>query len=391
MTPDVPPARTPGADADAAARPRTDAPDADTTPRDRTPDTDAAEPTQKTPEAEADTKPEQKPEQKPVEKAAEGDTPDPRRASSDPAVRAKSMSDDIAAKTAGGKPLDVPTVERIMRDPDAMRKLRASDPDAWRTFNETRQKVYKAHDADLKEWAKKNLPEAEGHEIAVHTVGHVDGVDRDYRLGYFKKDPKGHNRFIEIPREKWAGESQRIFSEKTGGPSDAKGAERWTSERQQLQTDYTHEEASIDMADQGTVYDPKTDTWQETRFTPNDQMVKDGRSTLIDPDGYGKTYRTKVMNSYKQGNTLDAFTQADKAAHSLEGVRDGYGKQHYRIDELPPNVREGMDVVRQAKEGTMSVSEANARLEGLDFKGGLPGFMDDIAGRFGDLGGAQKQ
>jgi len=145
------------------------------------------------------------------------------------------------------------------------------------------------------------------------------------------------------------------------------------------------------MADQGTVYDPKTDTWQETRFTPNDRMVKDSRSTLIDPEGYGKTYRTKVMNSYKQGNTLDAFTQADKAVHALEGVRKGYSDQHYGIDALPPNVREGMDVVRAANEGTMSVADANARLEGLDFKGGLPGFMDDIARRFGDLGSAQKK
>lgn len=403
-TPDAGRARTPGTDADAATRPRTDAPDADTTPRDRTPDaetrtrdadaaprdTDTAEPVKKTPAADADAKPEQKPEQKPVEKAPEGDAPDPRRTSSDPAVRAKSMSNDIAAKTTGGKPLDVPTVERIMRDPDAMRNLRKTDPDGWRKFNETRQKVYKAHDAELREWAKKNLPEAEGHEIAVHTVGHVDGVDRDYRLGYFKKDPSGHNRFIEIPREKWSAESQRIFSEKTGGPSDAKGAERWTSERQQLQTDYTHPEASIDMADQGTVYDPKTDTWQETRVTPNDQMVKDGRSTLIDPEGYGDTYRTKVMNSYTQGNTLDAFTQADKAVHSYDDLARGYGKQGYRVDDLSPELKEAMFVVGAARNGTITVAEANAHLARLHYGDGLPSFMDDLARQIGNLGSAKK-
>lgn len=395
-TPNAPRARTGGADADTATRTRPDAPDTQTHPTDTDAaprDTDAAEPAKKRaePDADADAKPEQKPKQKPAGKAAEkAPDVDPRTSDPDPAVRARGVSDDIAAKTSGGKPLDVPTVERIMRDPDAMRKLRASDPEAWRKFNETRQKVYKSHDAELREWAKKNLPEGQDHEIAVHTVGHVDGVDRDYRLGYFTKDPSGHNRFIEIPREKWAPESQRIFSEKTGGPSDPQGAERWTSERQQLQTDYTHEEASIDMADQGTVYDPKTGTWQETRITPNDQMVKDGHSTLIDPEGYGETYKTKVMNSYKQGNTLDAFTQADKAVHSLEGVRDGYGKQSYRIDDLPPNVREGMDVVRAAKDGTLSAPEANARLAELDFEGGLPGFMDDIAKSFGDLGSARK-
>ncbi|MGB4442264.1 MAG: hypothetical protein WBJ62_08585, partial [Coriobacteriia bacterium] len=279
-TPDAPPARIEGADADAATRTQPDAPDTQTRPTDTDAaprDTEAAEPAKKTPKADAEAKPEQKPEQKPAEKAVEkAPETDPRSSHPDPEVRAQGISEDIASKTRDGKPLDVPTVERIMRDPDAMRKLRASDPEAWRKFNETRQKVYKSHDAELREWAKKNLPEGQDHEIAVHTVGHVDGVDRDYRLGYFKKDSTGHNRFIEIPREKWAPESQRIFSEKTGGPSDPKGAERWTSERQQLQTDYTHEEASIDMADQGTIYDPKTGTWQETRITPNDQMVKDG-------------------------------------------------------------------------------------------------------------------
>jgi hypothetical protein len=305
-------------------------------------------------------------------------------------VRAESIAKDIASKTSDGKPLDVPTVERIMRDPDAMRKLRASNPDAWSKFNETRQKVYKSHDAELREWAKKNLPEGQEHEIAVHTVGHVDGVDRDYRLGYFVKDPKGHNRFIEIPREKWAGESQRIFSEKTGGPSDPKGAERWTSERQQLQTDYTHEEASIDMADQGTVYDPKTGEWKETRMTPNDQMVKDGHSTLIDPEGYGDTYRTKVMNSYKQGNTLDAFTQADKATGSLDKIRAGYTKQGYAVGDLDPNLMEAGNVIHAAKNGTISVADANAELARLGFTDGLPSVTDAIAKQFADLGSAKK-
>lgn len=418
---DAPPPRTPAAgpdgsatdtgrargagDADTATRARTDGPDADAAPRDRTPDgetrpadaetrprdADSADQTKKTAEADADARPEQAPEQKPTDRVAEkGPDTDPRTTHPDPAVRAKGISEDIAAKTSGGTPLDVPTVERIMRDPDAMRNLRKTDPEGWRKFNETRQKVYKAHDTELREWAKKNLPEGQDHEIAVHTVGHVDGVDRDYRLGYFKKDPSGHNRFIEIPREKWAPESRRIFSEKTGGPSDARGAERWATERQQLQTDYTHPEASIDMADQGTVYDPETGTWKETRLTPNDQLVKDGRSTLIDPEGYGETYRTKVMNSHTQGNTLDAFAQADKAAHSLDGVRKGYTKQGFRIDDLPPRVSEGMDIVRAAKDGTISASDANAQLARLGYTDGLPGLMDDIATQFGNLGSAQK-
>lgn len=402
-TPEADGPRTPDAETARPAEPDTSgAPDADLP---RTPDdagadaakrdADMAEPPAKTPEAEA--KPEQKPAEgpadkpaeKPAEKASETDT-DPRASDPDPAKRAKNISEDIAAKTAGGKPLDVPTVERIMRDPDAMRNLRKSDPEGWRKFNETRQKVYKAHDAELREWARKNLSEGQDHEIAVHTVGHVDGVDRDYRLGYFTKDPSGHNRFIEIPREKWNAESQRIFSEKTGGPSDAKGAERWSAEHQQLQTDYRHEEASIDMADQGTVYDPKTGEWKETRFTPNDQMVKDGHSTLIDPEGYGATYRTKVMNSYKQGNTLDAYTQANKAVGSLDEIRSGYTKQGYAVGDLDPNLTEAGNVVGAAKSGSISVQEANAHLARLGYTDGLPSFMDAITRQYADLESAKK-
>ena len=103
--PDAPAPRTAGeTDADAAARPT----DADPAPR----DTDNTESTKKPAEADADARPEQKPEQKkpaePVaEKAPDTDT-DPRASDPDPAKRARSISEDIAAKTADGKP---PTVE----------------------------------------------------------------------------------------------------------------------------------------------------------------------------------------------------------------------------------------------------------------------------------------
>jgi len=397
--PDAPSAKPAGGDADVATRPKSAAPEGDGAPAKPKPDAepnprdiDAPEPAKKP--ADADAKPEQKPAEKPadkpVEKATEPDT-DPRASDPDPAKRAKNISEDIAAKTADGKPLDVPTVERIMRDPDAMRNLRKSDPEGWRKFNETRQKVYKAHDAELREWAKKNLPEGADHEIAVHTVGHVDGIDRDYRLGYFKKDPSGHHRFIEIPREKWAPESQRIFAEKTGGPTDPQGAADWARDRQQLATDYSHAEASVDMADQATVYDPATGKWEQTRVTPNDKLVRDGRSTFLDPEGYGKTYETKVAGSYNAGHHVDAYHQASKAVEALECSRGGYDAQGYKLPDVPPKVAEGMQVIKDVEAGRITPAEAEARLKAADYSGGLPDFMEKISGQFAGFKWARKQ
>jgi len=390
-------------DAATATRPRSDSMDADTTkPR----DTDAAEMkpektpetvTDKTPDAgtekPADAKPETKPPEQVVDNAPETpvDKPDPRKSHPDPEVRAKVLSDDIAAKTRDGEPLDAETVERIMLDPDAMRKLKQADPDAWTKFDETRQKIYASHDAKLKDWIEQNVPAAKDKQVVILTVGHADGVDRDYRAGYVIKDPAGGcDRFIEFPKERWAPESQKIFAGETGGPNDAKGAELWAVEHQQLATDQYHAEASVDMADQGTVYDPETGTWNVTQFEPNVELVKRGESTLLDPEGYGDTYRTKVLASHNQGNMLDAYTQASKAVHSLECVLDGYAQQGYGVKDLPPKIKAGIDVINAVRACELTPEAADATLKAMHYDGGLPDFMERVAGVFASLKWVRK-
>lgn len=406
--PDAPRAKTPAAPPDTAtpARPKPETGQPETPARPK-PDADATGPkpepkpgsdaetaaTKKTPEAEpqkpAEKPGEKKAPEKPVEKAPE--TPaDPRRTSPEPKQRAKAIAEDIAAKTRDGGDLDPATVEKIMRDPDAMRELKKSDPEAWRKFHKTRSKAYEAHDAKLKEWIENNVPEAAGKDVAIESFGTPDGVDRDYRAGYKVTRADGTTQFIELKKETWAGKSAEIFAKETGGPTDPAGAAKWAKDHQQLATDQYHAEASVDMADQATVYNEKTKTWEKRQVTPNVDLVKQGKSTLLDPDGYGKTYETKVAEAYHEGNVLDAYKQADKAVHSLEGVQDGYAKQHYGVKDPPPKIKAGMDVIKDVQSGKLTTAQAEAKLRDLGHSGGLPDFMEKLSGQFASLKWARK-
>lgn len=392
------PESTPRVDAEADATKAT--PDADARkPAERTADTDAkapgpdAKPAADAPAEQAPRKPApenvaEKPAEAPPKSPA--DAPDPRRSAPEPKQRAKAIADDIAAKTKGGVELDPATTERIMRDPDAMRELRKNDPAAWKKFHEARSKTYAAHDADLKKWIEENVPEAAGKDVTIESFGTPDGVDRDYRAGYKVTGPDGTTQFIELKKEKWAAKSAEIFAEKTGGPTDPQGAAKWAKDHQQLATDQYHAEASVDMADQATVYNEKTRTWERRQVTPQAELVKQGKGTLLDPDGYGKTYETKVIEAYAEGNVLDAYKQADKAVHSLEGVQDGYARQGYGVKELPPKLKEGIQAIKDVESGKLTPAEADAKLKRLGNSGGLPDFMEKISGQFAGLKWARK-
>ena len=149
-----------------------------------------------------------------------------------------------------------------------------------------------------------------------------------------------------------------------------------------MATDMYHGEASVDMADQATVWNEATRSWEKTQVTPNVIMVENGHSTLLDPDGLGKTYETKVAESYYQGNVLDAYRQADKSLHTLECCREGYAMQGYGIKELPPKVQAGMDAIKDVQSGRLTPEQADARMRELDYTGGLPDFVARLSRQF---------
>lgn len=326
-----------------------------------------------------------------------GDTAEPGRRGrtdwpeGDPAARARAMAAELEQQSARGHWADSDTVDSIMRDPDAMRMLKKEHPQAWEQFHTVRQEIYRRHDGELTRWIEDNVPQAQGRTVEVRTVGTPDGVDRDYRAGYVVDDPAtGQRRFIELPRTTWAEQSMRIFAENTGGPTDPARAHAWAKDRQQLPTDHTHAEASVDMADQATIWDPKTETWERTQQTPNLHWVEQGRSTLLDPEGLGNTYRTKVAESYHPGHHLDAYRQASKSVDTLDACRRGYAQQHYSVTDVPAKVRSGMDAIRDVEAGRLTPEAADARLRELHYEGGLPDFMEAISGQFASFKFARK-
>ncbi|PKM65786.1 MAG: hypothetical protein CVU95_14475 [Firmicutes bacterium HGW-Firmicutes-2] len=313
----------------------------------------------------------------------------------DPQTRADKMSKKIKekiSKDSTGKPkIDVDTMEKIMRDPDGARVLKKTNPEAWEAYHNTRKEVYKNHDDALKKWVKKHVPDMEGENIEVRNVGTDDGIDRDYRVGMVKKDPiTGREVFVEIPKEKWQNKSGQLFSEQVGGPTNPAEALEYAQSRQQLGTDGYHSEAAIDMADQTTVKDPKTGKWVKTQKTPNVDLVKDGKRTLADPDGLGKTYETKVANAYYTDNKLDAYTQAAKAKHTLEGVQEGYIKQGYKVKAAPPEIKKGLDIIDQVAKGQLKPEAADIALRDAGLGSDLPGFMEKVSGQFSSLKQAKK-
>jgi len=313
----------------------------------------------------------------------------------DPVDRAAKMAEAIeqgAAPGEDGRPrVDADTMEKIMRDADGARELKARDPKAWEAYDNARQQVYGQHDAELRTWIAENVPDAAGRRVEVRTVGHADGVDRDYRAGIVQTDSvTGREIFIEIPSEKWSGESQRIFAGLTGGPADAAGAAEHARAHQQLATGYGHSEAGVDLADQGRVQDPETGRWEQTQITPNIEMVKHGESTLIDPEGVGRTYETKVANSYHAGATRDAYQQASKAAHTLTEVRSGYMAQDYRLASTPDGIAEGMRIIDRVASGELKPAAADAELSAAGLGSGLPDFMERLSGQFAKLKQARR-
>lgn len=330
----------------------------------------------------------QTPRAKPAKRAPEFDGPDAK-------TRAKKMSDGIKEKMKpgpDGKPVvDNDTMEKIMRDPDAARELRAKDPEAWKAYDRKRQEVNGKHDAQLKDWIEKNVPEAKGQEIKVETFGTPDGVDRDYRAGIWKKDPNtGKQVFVEIPKEKWAGKSQEIFSEVTGGPKDPAGAAEWSRQRQQLPTDGYHAEASVDMTDQAWTKNEKTGRMERTQVTSNLELTEQGKSTLKDPDGLGKTYETKVAESYHDGNTLDAYKQAEKATHTFTECKTGYMAQDFKMKQTPPEMIKGFQIVEEVAAGRMKPEAGDAALAEAGLGNNLPEFMSKLSGQFAGFKFASK-
>ncbi len=328
------------------------------------------------PEKKPDT-PEKKPDAPPDHAPSGG--ADARRRGRETATKVRE-----SIRTEGGKKKIPPElVAEIMRDPDAAREMRKVDPKAYKAYDDTRQGMRREHDAKLTE-AVKSRPEFKDKKIKVLTVGTEGGIDRDFRVVMEVPDPRnpGKTMDIEIPKEKWAGDSHKIFAEQTGGPSDPAGSAQWADRHQQLATDGYHGEAAVDMADQAWHTNPDGSRTR-VQVTPQVEMVKNGQGTLRDPDGLGKTYETKVAESSKHGK-LDGYTQAKKACDTLDKVREGYNMQGYDLPDLDPKLKQGMNIVELTAKGDLTPAEAD-RMLAQNNLGSLEQFMGKVSTQFASL------
>lgn len=403
---------TGGADAPPPGKPKPaggDTPDA-ASPTKKPGATDGPEtpPKEKSPgeQKPTDTSPEKAPGDKPTDKPTSeksGSTsPDAPKSPGKPISPAEQVRSGIR-KGKDGKPYAKKSdVLEIMTDPQAVRSLKNAPPEVQAAFENTRQLIYEGHDIAVENHVRTKVPGMAGKEIKVMEIrspgsdGTSLNTDRDFRVCYKDVDPKtGKEIWIEVDRRNWEMESNRAFAEATGGPTHPpEAAAQWAKDHQQLPTDRTHPEACADFSDQALTKDPKTGEWVQTQIKSNVEWVREGKSTLVDPDGIGKMYENKVADAFKGDQpTTEAFVQADKAVRDLVQCRTGYMAQDYKLPPLPDNLRNGMQIVqRGASDPTNPAawSAADAELRQAGFPGGLAEFMKQMRGQFGALDNVTK-
>ncbi|MHB8707195.1 MAG: hypothetical protein ACYC77_11890, partial [Coriobacteriia bacterium] len=321
-------------------------------------------------------------------------------------ARARDLSTRIKAATEGGKKLSPEMVAEIMRDPDAARELRRTDPAAYDAYAATRGEMRVEHDAQL----ESTLKERYGRNVKIETVGTEKGIDRDYRVRIEVPDPSDPSKsiYIELPPKEWAPDSYRIFADQTKGPTGPDTPElraeqaKHATECQQLATDVDSRQACADMSDQYWVKDEQGNLVPTQRMGPdpktgeirpltNIDRVENGQGRLLSGEKTGETYQDKVTDS-KPGPdgraqpTLDAMVQARKAGETLEGCRAGYQKQGMDPGPLDPKTQQGMNIVRKGAEMGWSPEETNRALQQqAGFKGGLSEYMRSIGKGFTQL------
>jgi hypothetical protein len=323
----------------------------------------------------------------------------------------------IRAATRMG-PDGVPFADRAavletMRNPTAVRELKTAPPQVQAAFNNTRNQIYREHDAAvLREL--RTRPDMAGKRLAVvdvRTPGsdpNSINTDRDFRVVELHTDPRtGRTEAIEVDRRTWGESSDRAFARATGGPADDPVAARdYARAHQQNATDRYHEEAAPDLARQAYVKDPVTGEFSQHQVRPNIERVAAGETTLHDPQALGKTYETKVVDALprdyasnpagaaQSGRLGEAYVQAGKAIDTMSHVREGYARQGYDVGKLPPDLQRGMAIVSEGKANfhdPQAVAALDARLRAASFDGGLPAFAKQVSGQIEALKWAKQQ
>ena len=176
-------------------------------------------------------------------------------------------------------------------------------------------------------------------------------------------------------------------------------------------TDKSHPEASMDYSDQGyeyiidnkgNVHRIKTKDVAGILKAENIEQAPDGTfkykgksGELIDPEGLGKMYKHKTdieldkidqpppkgMSSEDWANKCksEAMAQSAKGVKSLDKLRDAYKTKGKNVPDIPKNIRDGMDLMRDsAKDSTATPGAYETNLSSLGIDGGIKQMNDII-------------
>jgi hypothetical protein len=261
--------------------------------------------------------------------------------------------DDLMKNTKqvnGETVLDQKKLLELMRDPESIRTIKNhGSPEVKKIFESARNKIYKQHDAKLKDFIKQKygIPESDLIIDDFRTPGADSNnvnTDRDYRVLRKVTKSDGSTQYIELQRPNWVEQSYEIFGEVTGKPKELSATE-WATKHQQRGTDKFDTEASSDYSDH--TYNPKTGEIEV--LDSNIKKVKNGEGRLISAEEMGDMYKNKVENAVKNGTIPEAYAQLQKSIHTLEEVRSGYGKQNLELPEMDAKLKTALAYAKNIK------------------------------------------
>lgn len=246
--------------------------------------------------------------------------------------------------------LDQKKLLELMRDPESVRTIKNhGSPQIKKIFETARNKIYKQHDAKLKDFIKQKygIPESDIVIDDFRTPGsdaNNVNTDRDYRVLRKVTKADGSTQYIELQRTNWVDQSYEIFGEVTGKPKELSHTE-WAEKHQQRGTDRFDTEACSDYSD----HTYNTKTGEVEVLDSNIKKVKRGEARLISAEEMGNMYKDKVENAVKNGTIPEAYAQLQKSIDTLEQVRSGYGKQNLDIPELDTKLKTALAYAKNIK------------------------------------------
>jgi hypothetical protein len=294
-----------------------------------------------------------------------------------------------------------------LQDTSSSRTLKqAPDPVKDAVINTREDKIYGPANKATVSKAEQTLSEAgllqPGDKIKMDSFstpgkGNTPsvGADRDARLVIERTDPvTGEKVNVEVPRKYWENDAYKDFYEHTtklaggeqnitpetqpeyfkrlndlqylkGGPDGLTPEQiqhrAWAETHNQLFTDRSHVEASVDNSDQITKFVGGKPV--QTQGESNVTSTQRGDSTLLDPEGYSKMWHEKSEIYARMGNQPEAIAQSQKGIEQYMKIRDGYHAQGYEVPPVDARTAKAMDIITNSPVGVDATPDAMANVQ----------------------------